>query len=70
MSERPWLAVSEVFDHFGYKTQKSALNAIHKGTFPVETFVVGGIRAVHRAVYQEYFHRHQEVGLSKLRGDP
>jgi hypothetical protein len=66
MTDRPWHALNEVHDHFGYRTHKSALNAISKGTFPVETFVVGGIRAVHRDVYDAYFNLHREAGLKRL----
>ena len=66
MTERPWYALNEVHDHFGYRTHKSALNAVSKGCFPVETFVVGGVRAIHRDVYDAYFERHREAGLKRL----
>lgn len=65
-SQRPWVRLSEVFDHFGYKNQKSALNAVCSDTFPVKTFLVGKVRAIHRDVYDEYFRRHREEGLQKL----
>ena len=68
MQQKPWVPVNEVFDHFGYKNQKSALAAITAGTFPVETFRVGRIRAVHRDVYNAYFGQFRDEGLERLAG--
>lgn len=64
--QKPWVPVNEVFDHFGYRTQKSALNAINNGAFPVETFRVGRIRAIHRDVYNAYFAQFREEGLDRV----
>lgn len=66
MPDKPWVAVGRVYDHFGYKSQKSALNAISKGTFPVPTFKLGPIRAVHQEVYDEYWRRHRDEGMAEL----
>jgi len=63
---KPWVPVSEVFDHFGYKNQKSALAAIPARTFPVDTFRVGRVRAIHRDVYNQYFGQFREEGLARL----
>lgn len=64
--QKPWMPVSEVYDHFGYKSQKSALNAITNGNFPVETFRMGRLRAIHRDVYNAYFAQFREEGLDRI----
>lgn len=66
VGKRPWVPVSEVYDHFGYKNQKSALTAITMGKFPVETFRVGRVRAIHREVYDAYFDQFKDEGLERL----
>ena len=66
--EKPWMPVKEVYDHFGYKNHKSALAAITAGTFPVETFRAGRVRAIHRDVYNAYFAQFREEGLARLNG--
>ncbi|WP_394131967.1 hypothetical protein [Marinobacter nauticus] len=64
--QKPWMPLKDVYDHFGYGNQKSALNAINKGSFPVETFRVGRIRAIHRDVYNAYFAQFREEGLDRV----
>lgn len=66
IKEKPWVPVSDVFDHFGYKNQKSALAAITAGTFPVATFRIGRIRAIHREVYNTYFGQFRDKGLAEM----
>lgn len=66
--EKPWVPVKEVYDHFGYKNQASALSSITQGSFPVPTFRLGRIRAIHRDVYNAYFAQFSEEGLSQLSG--
>jgi len=69
MSEqKPWMLLSEVYDHFGYKNQRSALSAVTLETFPVKTFRVGRHRAVHRDVYKAYFDQFRDEGLERLDG--
>lgn len=64
--DKPWVPVSEVYDHFGYKSQKSALAAITAETFPVETFKAGRVRAIHRDVYNAYFAQFRDAGLARI----
>jgi len=66
VNQRPWVAVSEVYDHFGYRSQKVALNAINAGNFPVTTFKAGRVRVIHREVYDAYFRQHRDTGLADL----
>lgn len=66
MDDIPWISLEECYGKFGYRTLKSAHNAISADRFPVDTFKVGGRRVVDKQVINAYFDGHRRRGLEKL----
>lgn len=67
MNDRPWRAINEIHEQFGYKSIKAAQNAISSGCFPVETYVLAGRRVVDVEVMNAFFQHHRERGIEKLK---
>lgn len=63
--ETPWVPVEEVCHLYGL-TFRTAKKNISAGTFPVETYKVGKIIVIDKAVHAAYFAKHRKAGLDAL----
>ena len=65
--EMPWYEIGAIYDYFGYKNRRAALNAIKDGRFPAPTYILAGrMRIIDSAVLQEFFQRKEQAGLDQL----
>ena len=64
--ERPYWILDELLELFCYKSKASAYTAIHRGTFPVETYRIAGRRVADREVVREFFRAHRRAGVEAL----
>lgn len=64
--ERQWRAIPEVYHLFGYKSAKSALNAIARKTFPVKTYLLANVRVVDVRVMDAFFQQHRDEGMEQF----
>lgn len=65
----PWIALKDVHAMYGYSSCGSAYNAVAAKKFPVETYKLGRMIVIDRAVHEEFFAAHRRIGLSALRNN-
>jgi len=69
MSEKPsWVALKDVHVEYGM-TLESARNAISAGRFPVQTYKLGRMIVIDRAVHEAFFAEKREAGLRALKNN-
>lgn len=67
--DRPWVALNDVHELYGYSSVRSAYNAVAAKHFPVETYKLGRMIVIDKAVHEEFFAAHRRAGLSALRNN-
>ena len=68
--DRTWVPLDECYAQFGYKSNRSALNAISADRFPVPTFKMGRRRAVDKAVIAKHFADIRQQQLAQMEDSP
>jgi len=67
--EKPWVALKDVYEHYGMSNMGSARNAVAANRFPVPTYKMGRLIVIDRVVHEEFFESRRRAGLFAIRNN-